>query len=532
MIETPTFGHAAVAAPHHLASEAGRNVLVQGGNALEAMVAMAATIAVVYPHMNSMGGDGFWLMRTPKGRYYAIEACGPAGALATRKRYLDKGYDAIPVRGADAALTVAGAVAGWRMALDLAASLGARLPLPDLLSDALKSARNGYAVSASEARTKPKELAGLHDAPGFRATFLDDKGLIPAAGTLRCMPALAETLAQLAHAGLDDFYRGDVGREIAGDLSRIGAPITRDDLASFRATMREPLTLKLDDVTLANFPPPTQGLASLVLLGVFEQLQVKKSESFAHIHGLIEATKRAMMIRDRVITDPAFAKHDPTDWLTLAALEREASLISQSRAAPWPAASEDGDTIWMGAIDSDGLAVSYIQSIYWEYGSGCVLPGTGLLWQNRGLSFSLDTAGRNPLMPGRKPFHTLNPAMAAFNDGRVMSYGSMGGDGQPQFQAQIFTRAARFGQGLASAIDAPRFLLGKTWGSTSTTLKLENRFDPSLLSALRKAGHEVEEIDLPYADSFGHAGMLIKHPRDGRVEASHDPRSDGSALGI
>jgi gamma-glutamyltranspeptidase/glutathione hydrolase len=176
------------------------------------------------------------------------------------------------------------------------------------------------------------------------------------------------------------------------------------------------------------------------------------------------------------------------------------------------------------------MAVSYIQSLYWEYGSGCILPRTGVNWQNRGVAFSLDTRALNPLMPGRKPFHTLNPALARFDDGRVMSYGAMGGDGQPQFQAQILTRY-RFGLGPAAAVDAPRWLLGKTWGAGSVSLKLESRFDPMLLARLTAAGHPVEEYSEAYSDQFGHAGMLVRHAK-GHIEATHDPRSDGDAKGI
>jgi gamma-glutamyltranspeptidase/glutathione hydrolase len=184
----------------------------------------------------------------------------------------------------------------------------------------------------------------------------------------------------------------------------------------------------------------------------------------------------------------------------------------------------------MGAIDRSGLAVSYIQSVYWEFGSGCVLPRTGIHWQNRGLSFSLDPRARNPLEPGRKPFHTLNPALAAFDDGRVLAYGCMGGDGQPQTQAQIFTRY-RLGMGLADAVDAPRWLLGRTWGDTTTTLKVEARFDDGIVAALSRMGHVVEPLAEAYSDRLGHAGMLVRRARDGRIEATHDPRSDGAALG-
>ena len=456
---------------------------------------------------------------------------GRRAASPRAERYRAKGYDAIPPRGPDAALTVAGAVGGWRAALDYARSLGGKIPLSGLLADAIRHARDGYPVSASEGREDAKELEALRQAPGFLDTFFVEGKPAPA-GHIRKMPRLADTLGHLADAGLDDFYRGDVGREIAGDLERMGSPVTRQDLEAFRAAVREPLSVRSRSATLYNFPPPTQGLASLLILGIFERLDVRRGESVEHHHGLIEAVKRAVAIRDLVVTDPRRLQHNPDDFLTPAAFEREAMAVDMRRAAPFPLPPAEGDTVWMGAIDRDGLAVSYIQSLYWEWGSGCVLPGTGIHWQNRGVSFSLDRNARNPLEPGRKPFHTLNPALAAFGDGRVLSYGAMGGDGQPQFQAQIFTRYADFGMGLADAVDAPRWLLGRTWGSTSTTLKLENRFEPSLVQGLARLGHEVEEFPKPYWEDFGHAGMLVKHPRDGRVEATHDPRSDGGPAGL
>ncbi|MCP8939736.1 gamma-glutamyltransferase [Alsobacter sp. SYSU M60028] len=530
MTDTPIFASAAVAAPHSLASEAGRAVLAAGGNAVEAMVAMAAAIAVVYPHMNAVGGDGFWLVREPGGRLHGIDASGPAGALATIRRYRDKGYDAIPPRGPDAALTVAGAVGGWALALELARALGGRMPLRDLLGAAIGHARDGSPVSASQARTTPMAFDEARQAPGFSETFLVE-GALPKEGATQRNAALAATLDHLASAGLDDFYRGDVGREIAFDLDRLGAPVTRADLEAYRARLAAPLTASIPGASLHNMPPPTQGLASLMILGVFARLGVERGESFAHVHGLVEATKRAFRVRDAVVTDPARLPADPASFLTAERLQREADAVSMTRAARFPLAWGEGDTVWMGAIDVRGTAVSYIQSIYWEYGSGCVLPRTGVLWQNRGASFSLDPSAPNPLEPGRKPFHTLNPAMAVFADGRVMPYGSMGGDGQPQFQAAIFTRHA-FGMGPAEAVDAPRWLLGRTWGSASATLKLEDRFDPSLVRALREAGHEVEVLPQAYSDTLGHAGMLVRDPRTGAVAAAHDPRSDGGAAGL
>ncbi|MDB5509433.1 MAG: gamma-glutamyltranspeptidase [Hyphomicrobiales bacterium] len=528
MTSTPRYARAAVAAPHSLAAQAGRDILAEGGSALEAMIAMAATIAVVYPHMNAIGGDGFWLVREPGGKVHYIEACGFAGAGATIERYSKAGYDAIPARGPEAAVTVPGAIGGWALAHEMAQAFGGRLPMTDILHAAIKLARDGYLQSPSEAGGAPKEFANLVSAPGFAETFLID-GKLPAAGVLRKAERLAATLEHLAHDGLDDFYRGDIGREMAADMDKLGTPLTRADLEKFRAVLRQSLSIRVRDASYFNAPPPTQGLASLLILGIFERLGVTRRDSFEHIHGLIESTKRAFLIRDRVCTDYEHLDADPASHLAAENLARQAAAISMSRAAPWPAPPGEGDTVWMGAIDAKGLAVSYIQSIYWEYGSGCVLPKTGVLLQNRGTSFSLDPRARNPLAPGRRPFHTLNPAMAVYDDGRVMVYGSMGGDGQPQFQAQVLTRW-EMGMGLAEAIDAPRFLLGRTWGEVETALRIEDRFDPTLVRKLEKAGHAVV-VDSPYSETLGHAGGVVRY-RDGKLDAAHDPRSDGGANGF
>ncbi|MFD0934907.1 gamma-glutamyltransferase family protein, partial [Methylobacterium trifolii] len=434
--------------------------------------------------------------------------------------------------GPDAMVTVAGAVGGWRLAMELSRALGGRLPLRTLLADAARHAREGCPVSPSEGRYVPQELDTLHDAPNFAATFLKDGKPWPV-GETRRLPALAATLEQLAHAGLDDFYRGDVAREIAGDLERLEAPVTRADLKAYAPRERTPLAIRRRDAVLYNFPPPTQGLAALLILGLFDRLDVRQGESTAHYHGLIEATKRAFAIRDRVVTDFDRLRHDPADFLTPERLAQEAARIDMGRAATIPLPDPgQGDTVWMGAIDGEGLAVSYIQSVYWEYGSGTVLPATGICWQNRGMSFSLDPDAVNPLEPGRRPFHTLIPALACFDDGRVMAYGSMGGDGQPQFQAQIFSRYADYGMSVAEAVDAPRLLYGRTWGAPSLSVKVEDRFDPACIRGLARLGHEIEELGGPYVDSLGHAGMLVRHARNGRIEAMHDPRSDGGALGL
>jgi gamma-glutamyltranspeptidase len=528
LTDEAVYSHAAVAAPHHLAAEAGRDVLAQGGNAIEAMVAMAATMPVVYPHMNAIGGDGFWLIRDAK-TVRAIEACGFAGEHATIARYQKLGYDAIPTRGPNAALTVPGTIGGWALALELSAALGGRLPLKILLERGERLAREGVPVSPSETRFDPLAHPELVAAPGFAATFFLD-GKPAAAGAIRKLPRLADTLAQLAHAGLDDFYRGDVGREIAADLEQIGSPVTRGDLKAYTASWREPLSLKTKKATLYNTPAPTQGLASLMLLGLYERLAPRSVDGFEHAHALIEGIKRALPVRDRVCVDFRIATDDFAHLLSGAFLESEAAKIDKRRAAPWPPKPDKGDTIWMGAIDANGIAVSFIQSLYWEFGSGCVLERTGVTMANRGLAFPLDPAARNALRPGRRPFHTLNPPLAVFDDGRVMSYGSMGGDGQPQFQAQVFTRIAA-GAKLADAVAAPRHLFGRTWGEASATVKLEAGYDDATAAALARAGHEIEWRAPEDCDLFGHAGALVRNPK-GAIAATHDPRSDGGPAGL
>jgi gamma-glutamyltranspeptidase/glutathione hydrolase len=238
-----------------------------------------------------------------------------------------------------------------------------------------------------------------------------------------------------------------------------------------------------------------------------------------------------LRIRDRVVTDPARLPHPPERYLDSSFLDAEALAIDRRKAAPWPSRNREGDTVWMGAADASGIVVSYIQSLYWEFGSGVVLPRTGVLMQNRGASFSLEDGALNALAPGRLPFHTLNPALAVLADGRILAYGTMGGDGQPQTQAALFTRHVLYRAPLERAIEAPRWLLGRNWGAAHTSLRMESRFDGNLVERLLAAGHEVEVLPDPYSDLMGHAGAVVLHP-GGMLEGAHDPRADGGATGV
>jgi gamma-glutamyltranspeptidase/glutathione hydrolase len=526
MLNTLIAPRGMVTAPHHLAAEAGLSVLRDGGNAVEAIVAAAATIAVVYPHMNSIGGDGFWLIARPGSAPIAIDACGRAATLATIDFYHEHGCRAIPSRGLLAANTVAGAISGWQSAL---AASGGRLPLTRLLRDAIWYAANGVPVTENQVAYTTRFLDELSPQPGFAQTYLDTDE-VPRPGSVRRYPRLAAVLEQLTRRGLDDFYRGEIGAAMGSEFERLGSPLRASDLAQHRAMWVTPLSVRLKVGTVYNLPPPTQGLASLMILGIFERLGCTTPDGFEHVHGLVEATKQAFLVRNRYVCDPQAMQVQSSDFLTEEALATRANEIDRRSARPWPEATPKGDTVWLGAADAEGCLVSYIQSVYWEFGSGVVLDSIGATWQNRGSSFALNSASHLQLASGRKPFHTLNPAYAHLDDGRMMIYGTMGGDGQPQTQAAVFTRYAMFGQQLQQAVTAPRWLLGRTWGTESVTLKLESRFGADIADALVGAGHDVELIDA-FSDQVGHASAVVVHG-PGVIAGASDPRSDGCVAGF
>lgn len=514
-------------APHSLAAQSALAVLREGGNALEAMIAAAAGITAVYPHMNSIGGDAFWLVHVPGDEPRALDACGAAAAKASIDFYRERGLDAIPFRGGLAANTVAGTISGWKLAHELSRErLGGRLPLARLLEDAIHYARQGIVVTRSQTETTRQKLDGLQGQPGFDETFLVE-GAPPATGSRFRQPRLAATLERLARAGLDDFYTGDLARSMSRDLEAVGSPLALGDLERHRAQWRAPLSLAHSLGTLHNMPPPTQGVVSLLILGILDRLDVQRVAPGGadYVHLCVEAVKQAFDVRDRYVTDPAYMEVDGQALLEPARIDALAARIDRARAAPWGRGRGPADTIWMGVIDGEGRAVSFIQSLYHEYGSGVALAQSGVNWQNRGCSFSLDERALNVLRPSRKPFHTLNPALALLADGRTMVYGNMGGDGQPQSQSAVFTRTMCFGMNAQDAIAAPRWLLGRTWGNPSDTLKLESRFPAEVVEKLRRMGHEVEMLEA-FDETVGHAGAIIRHP-DGALEGGFDPRSDG-----
>jgi len=506
-----------VVAPEARAAEAGAGILRCGGSAVEAAVATAAALAVTYPHMTGIGGDAFWLVSRPGEAPRAILGCGRAGRRVDLELYAAAGCKSIPTRGSLAANTCAGAVSSWAEALTLPQA--SRLKLADVLAPAIDMAREGVPPAQSLVRTLAEKSAELAGVAGWAETFATP-------GDKLRLPRLAMTLERLANDGLASFYVGPLSCDIAADLADLGSPVLAEDLGAHRMIAANALSTSLAGGVAWNTPPPTQGLASLLILALTDRLPPAAPESFAYVHGLVEATKAAFLLRDHHVGDPAWMTIDPQAMLEDAALlDAMVAAIDLSHASPWPRSGSPGGTTWFGAADADGCMVSVIQSIYFEFGSGLVLPRTGIVWQNRGASFRLAPEGWNALRPGRMPFHTLNPALMQFEDGRTMAYGTMGGEGQPQTQAAVFARYARYGMPLAEAISAPRWLLGRTWGDETTALRIESDFDPGVVDALIAAGHNVQ-LASPRSDMMGHAGALVRHA-DGRLEAASDPRCDG-----
>ena len=513
----------AFSAPHNQAAEIGLEVLREGGSAVDAMIAAAAAITVLYPHMNSLAGDGFWLIHKPGVEPLAIDACGCAAELASIDWYTQKGFAQIPSRGALATVNMGGTLAGWQSAREL---MSGGLPLSRLLAPAIALARGGITVTKSLAAASRKVEPELADQAEYKRVFMPN-GCPLREGETLVNSDLATTLTWLVNHGLESAYSGELAEHIASELEQQGSPLRLADLQNYRAQVVKPLSVSTRFGRCYNLPAPTQGVASLLILAIYDRLYQSEWSEQERVHGLIEATKLAFLVRDREVADPRRLSERWNHLLDDAHIDQLAAVITKN-ALPWPQVAEPGDTVWMGCVDSQGTMVSFIQSIYWEFGSGVVVPGTGLVWNNRGVGFSLDPAHRNALAPGYKPFHTLNPALSVLNDGRRISYGTMGGEGQPQTQAALLSRYLYDGLPLGEAISRGRWLLGRTWGDNNHDLKMEQDLVDTLGENLRARGHSIKTVS-SHSEIMGHAGAVVSHS-DGKAVAASDPRSDGIGL--
>ena len=537
----PLATHGMVTSPNYLATQAGLDILRRGGNAVDAAIATAVTLAVVYPQMCTPGGDNFWLIYNAKTKeLHGLNASGRSGSKATIDFYASKGLTAIPSRGYLAANTVPGAVSGWDEAYRYSKSdLKTTMPWKELFASAISYAKDGFPVSTSlsywsavNADPDDKVFRDLQRFPEFARVFMKDgKPLVT--GDMFRQPDLASTLSVIAEKGAEEFYKGGIAKKIVADLEKHGGMLTLEDFASHRADWVKPISVNYRGLTACNLPPNTQGMASLEILNILNNFDVKAmgEGSADYYHALIEATKEAFIDRDRYLSDPAFVSI-PLDRLLSKAHGREqASRIDMKRAAgPKSPLDPKGDTIWLGVVDKDGNAVSLIQSIYHDFGSGIVAEGTGVLLQNRGSFFSLDPKHVNRLEPGKRTMHTLNPAMLLKDGKPYLVYGTMGGEGQPQTQAAIVTRVVDFGMTPQEAITAPRWLYGRTWGAASNDVKLEGRISPAVVEELTKRGHPVKVVD-DFTDTMGHAGAILVR-ENGVLQGATDPRGDGLAAGF
>ena len=347
------------------------------------------------------------------------------------------------------------------------------------------------------------------------------------------LPELANTLNLIAKDGAAAFYTGPIAKKIVADLQANGGILTVADFAKHTADWVDPIHVQYRGLTAYNFPPNTQGMASLEILNILNNFDVKSlgEGSADYYHLLVEATKQAFADRDRYLTDPAFAKI-PLDFLLSPehGKEQAARIDLKTAAKDVTPLDPKGDTVWIGVVDEEGNAVSLIQSIYHDFGSGIVAGDTGVLLQNRGSFFSLDPSHVNCLKPHKRTFHTLNPAMLLQDGKPYLVYGTMGGEGQPQTQAAIVTRVVDFGMSPQDAIIGPRWLHGRTWGASSNDLKLESRIADNVIEELKRRGHPVKVVDA-YTDTMGHAGAILIDPLTHVRYGATDPRGDGLAAG-
>nr|WP_241013860.1 gamma-glutamyltransferase family protein [Pandoraea nosoerga] len=515
-----------VTSPHELASEAGLEVLRAGGNAIEAAIAIGAVLSVTYPHFTGLGGDAFMVISDRDGNVSTLSGIGQAAANVPAYS------GSIPVRGPGAALTTAATVAIWDKAFGISRDKwGGEQAWSSLFARATEYAANGFPVTPSQHFWQTFRANELASWDGFSAVFMPG-GRVPNAGECFFQPALARSLDRIATHGGREFYEGDLAGRIAAGLRKVGSPLRADDLARAQAREEVPLRVAYRGGELLGLRPPTQGVTTLEIMGILDRFDLKAMPegSADYYHVLVEAVKLAFIDRNRYVADPDFVEVPVDRLLSSASLDAHARSIRMDRAMPWPHVFKPGDTVYIGAADAQGNCVSMLQTVYFDWGSGVVLGDTGVLWHNRGASFSLDPASPNVLRGGKRPFHTLNPGMYLKQGRPQLLYGTQGADGQPQTLAAVLTRLIDYDMDPLTALERPRFLLGKTFSDSRDTLKLEQDAGEAVFAALAARGHEISALP-PQSQLAGHPGA-IRIGAHGQMSGAHDPRSDGRALGV
>ena len=517
-----TSARAVICTPHAEASAAGMRILDAGGTAIDAMIAASAMLAAVFPHMTGLGGDALWMIHDSNVR--TIVGIGQAG------QQMPLGGK-ITVRGPASVASTAGALASWQTATNISRhEWGSKLGWGDLLEDAAAMADRGAVVSQSQLFWQTLRQPLIEQLPDLHRLCKTDGRWLGEGDTLR-QPQLANTLRHLARHGVEDFYRGELAEAFGAAFDRLGCGLTTADLAATRALETAPISVRYRQGQLFNVAPPCQGLYTLQAMAALQHKPLADvgNGSAQYYHYLVEAIKQGLLRRNAQLCDPLSTSWDFAASLEDAAIKGYADAINDERAAPWNEPGRPADTIWMAATDAQGRTACLIQSLFHDFGSGCILGDTGVLWQNRAAGFNADPAHVNGWAPGKRPAHTLNPSCYLADDGRRWFFGTQGGDGQPQTQMVLATQLVDFQQPIDLALETPRFLLGRSFFDSTDNLKLEGDMDASTIEGLATLGHDVEIIPAR-SPMTGHAG-IIAIDAGGKRTAMHDPRGEGLALG-
>ena len=522
----PVFARNVVATSHPLAVQAGLRVMQQGGNAVDAAVAAAAVMTVVEPVSNGLGSDAFCILWDGNA-LHGLNAAGAAPQAWTPayfERQHGAGATSPPKRGVDSA-TVPGAVGAWAA---LSARFG-RLPFADLMAPAIEIAERGYLVPVVVQQKWAAATPELQSQPGFAQAFLP-WGRAPQVGELFLFPAAARGLRAIAASKGEAFYRGEIAAALERFAHAHGGSLTQRDLAAYQPEWVTPIQRHYRGYTLHEIPPSGQGIAALMALGILEQfdLGALPVDSVAAQHLQIEAMKLAFADVYRYVAEPSAMALTPAHMLDDAYLASRAKLIDMHQAQDFQVGNPvKGGTIYLTAADEQGMMVSFIQSNYMGFGSGCVEPDFGISLHNRGHAFSLAASSPNVVAPGKRPFHSIIPAFLTRGGQPVMSFGVMGGDMQPQGHAQTLVRMLDYGQNPQAACDAPRWRF-----NLQKKLNLEPGVPAATVQGLQQLGHVLDDLQDSYQD-FG-AGQFIWRLGDpgsaGYVGAS-DARRDGLVAG-
>jgi gamma-glutamyltranspeptidase/glutathione hydrolase len=510
-----------VSTSHPLASQAGLTMLTQGGNAVDAAIATAISLTVVEPTGNGLGSDAFAIVWDGT-KLHGLNASGRSPAGWTMERFIK--YDEMPLLGWES-VTVPGAVSAW---VALSERFG-KLPFADLFVPAVNYAESGFIVSPKIAELWRRAAKTLGGQPSFAEAFLFH-GKAPKAGMRFINKPLANTLRIIAKTKGKDFYEGKLASAICDNAKQHNAALTIEDMATHTISWCDTISKSFDDFELHEIPPNTQGIAALIAIGILSNTRIRDLgvDDPLALHLQIEAMKLALSDTESYVADGNFMKDVTThDLLDDAYLAKRSELIDERKAQNFNAgAPKNGGTVYLATADSSGTMVSFIQSNYAGFGSGVVIPGTGISMQNRGAGFSLDPTSPNRVGPSKRPFHTIIPGFLMGRDGPLMSFGMMGGPMQAQGHTQMTLRTQLWGQDPQMAVDAPRwrFIEG-------LDIACEDTMSEITLHGLAKLGHIIT-LEAP-DNTFGFGGaQLICRLTNGSYAAGSDPRKDGQAVGF